>query len=82
MYTAYEKRHTLSFQREPSAFHSHLSPMDLSPQDPTVLHLVHLKYLHVAVVTAVESVLPFGHTARVLFVTEANLPSGKVSQMV
>lgn len=52
--------------------------MDSSPQGPKVLHLAHLKYLHVAVDIAVEFVLPFAHIGVVLFVTTANLPSGKV----
>ena len=52
--------------------------MDSSPQGPKVLHLAHLKYLHVAEDIAVEFVLPFVHIEVVLFVITANLPSGKV----
>lgn len=67
------KLHT-SFHQKLFVFHFRLSPKDSFLLDPRAQNLVHLKYLHVVVGIAEESVLPFVHTVAVLFVRVVSLP--------
>lgn len=67
------KLHT-SFHQKLFVFHFRLSPKDSFLLDPRARNLVHLKYLHVVVGIAEESVLPFVHTVAVLFVRAVSLP--------